>query len=351
MLALKLGLFPKINRVDPAPIASFTTNPSPATGVYPLTVAFTDTSTNEPTSWSWAVVGGTEGVDYVYTVGTSASQNPTIRFDSPGSFTVTLTATNAAGSDESDPETITAEGPPVSGFAEWFYANGLVAGESNPFGIVDGSGDISQWSDLSGNGRHATQATGINQPSLVPNVLNGKKVVRFAGSPETLAITTGLDIFNNKSGATAFMVYKATTSGSAACALYHSNGAVDTSRLFIGKSTGDLTQMSVKRLDADATTTLTGGAITSFKIVSVIMDWANGDGFIYQNGALINSNLALTTSGNTSPTNSLFASIGSSNTTNFFAGDIAEIITYNSTLTALERASIESWLNLKYALY
>lgn len=92
-----------------APIASFTTSPDPATGAAPLTVAFTDTSTNTPTSWSWAVVGGVEGVDYVYTVGTSASQNPTIRFDTPIDYTVTLTATNAAGSDASDPATVTAQ--------------------------------------------------------------------------------------------------------------------------------------------------------------------------------------------------------------------------------------------------
>lgn len=90
-----------------APVSSFTNSPDPATGVYPLTVAFTDTSTNEPTSWSWAVVGGAEGVDYAYTVGSATSQNPTIRFDIPGSYTVTLTATNTAGSEASDPETIT----------------------------------------------------------------------------------------------------------------------------------------------------------------------------------------------------------------------------------------------------
>lgn len=81
------------------PVASFTTSPDPATGEVPLTVSFTDTSTNSPTSWLWSITPGTEGVDFVYTVGSSTSQNPTVRFDTPNNYGVILQATNTAGSD------------------------------------------------------------------------------------------------------------------------------------------------------------------------------------------------------------------------------------------------------------
>ena len=52
-----------------------------------LNVDYTDLSTNNPTSWSWAFPGGTPG--------TSTSQHPqNIVYNTPGSYSVTLIATN-----------------------------------------------------------------------------------------------------------------------------------------------------------------------------------------------------------------------------------------------------------------
>ena len=68
------------------PVPGFTS--SAATGTRPLTVKFTDTSTNSPTSWSWNFGDGN----------TSSSQNPSHIYNSVGTYTVTLTATNLAGS-------------------------------------------------------------------------------------------------------------------------------------------------------------------------------------------------------------------------------------------------------------
>ncbi|HQN90560.1 MAG TPA: PKD domain-containing protein, partial [Methanoregulaceae archaeon] len=62
---------------------------TPTTGSKPLTVQFTDQSTGNPTSWSWTFGDG----------GTSSLQNPSHTYSRKGSFTVTLTATNANGSD------------------------------------------------------------------------------------------------------------------------------------------------------------------------------------------------------------------------------------------------------------
>jgi len=71
---------------DP-PVADF--DGSPTYGDAPLSVGFVDASTNNPTSWSWAFGDG----------GTSAAQNPNHTYTSPGTYTVSLTATNACGSD------------------------------------------------------------------------------------------------------------------------------------------------------------------------------------------------------------------------------------------------------------
>ncbi|QNL20724.1 PKD domain-containing protein [Hyphobacterium sp. CCMP332] len=53
------------------------------------TVAFTDTSSGNPTSWSWDFGDGN----------TSTSQNPSHTYASGGTYTVCLTASNASGSD------------------------------------------------------------------------------------------------------------------------------------------------------------------------------------------------------------------------------------------------------------
>ena len=77
------------------PVADFVasqTNVSPGT-----TVNFTDLTTGVPNSWSWSVSPTT---GWAYAGGTSASsQNPQITFNNVGTYTVTLTASNAQGSD------------------------------------------------------------------------------------------------------------------------------------------------------------------------------------------------------------------------------------------------------------
>ncbi len=60
-------------------------------GPAPLTVNFTDLSSNNPTSWSWIFEGGSPS--------TSSAQNPTVVYNNPGTYEVTLVASNAVGTD------------------------------------------------------------------------------------------------------------------------------------------------------------------------------------------------------------------------------------------------------------
>jgi len=72
------------------PVSNFTA--SPTAGTAPLFVSFTDTSTGSPTSWAWnfSSVSGGEGV--------SNDQNPSHTYEYPGTYNVSLTATNSEGS-------------------------------------------------------------------------------------------------------------------------------------------------------------------------------------------------------------------------------------------------------------
>jgi PKD repeat protein len=69
------------------PVADF--YGSPTSGVAPLEVTFTDQSSGNPTGWNWTFGDG----------GTSTIQNPLHTYTDPGTYTVSLTATNAYGND------------------------------------------------------------------------------------------------------------------------------------------------------------------------------------------------------------------------------------------------------------
>jgi len=64
----------------------------------------------------------------------------------------------------------------IPNLAVWFDANDLASL------TYDGSKNISQVSDKSGNGRHATQGTLLNQPKLVLNTYNGRPAIRGDGT-------------------------------------------------------------------------------------------------------------------------------------------------------------------------
>ncbi|MDO9324722.1 MAG: PKD domain-containing protein, partial [Methanoregula sp.] len=70
------------------PVANFMGTPT--TGTLPLTVKFTDNSTNNPTTWNWSFGDGS--------IVNASVQNPVHTYASPGTYTVSLNATNSGGS-------------------------------------------------------------------------------------------------------------------------------------------------------------------------------------------------------------------------------------------------------------
>lgn len=94
----------------PAPVADFIMNVT--SGEAPLPVQFYDASSGNPTSWNWSFGEGNVSTD----------QNPNFTFVTPGTYNVTLTATNEVGSD-SESKIVLVEGPapytspPVAAFS------------------------------------------------------------------------------------------------------------------------------------------------------------------------------------------------------------------------------------------
>ncbi|HVP96372.1 PEGA domain-containing protein [Methanoregula sp.] len=99
-----------------APVADFSASPTSGNG--PLTVRFTDTSLNNPTMWSWDFGDGSD---------TGTTGSPTHTYTDPGSYTVTLTASNRYGSDTiTQYDIVTVNGQVMSNGA--IYAQSVPAG-------------------------------------------------------------------------------------------------------------------------------------------------------------------------------------------------------------------------------
>lgn len=202
-----------VNPAAPAPVASFGRYPN--FGTVPLTVGFSDQSDNYPTSWNWDFGDGQ----------TSTVQNPTHIYTSIGAFSVSLTVSNAAGTDTETWNNcvvvITAPPLPVANFTSnrtsgspsiiilftdlstgnptsrhWDFGDGETSTAQNPLHIYDsvGSYDVSLLV-TNATGSDSLLRQGYITVELPPaflqlsiaRLLNGDIVLDWEAVPEAIA--------------------------------------------------------------------------------------------------------------------------------------------------------------------
>lgn len=117
-----------------APVANFTADMT--SGCAPLTVQFTDQSTNEPTEWQWTFTGGNPS--------SSTEQNPSVTYDEAGVYDVILEASNNNGSNtKTEQEYIEVLDIPIADFVA--ENNGLQVSFTN---LSQGSGVLTYFWDF-----------------------------------------------------------------------------------------------------------------------------------------------------------------------------------------------------------
>ncbi len=129
-------------------------------------VTFTDSSTGGATSWNWNFGDGN----------TSTSQNPTHIYTTPGSYTVTLIASNGIGCTDTLSQTITVYPKPTANFT----TSPVCIGNSTTFNSTS-SGAITSWHWIFGNGdfslvqnpTYTYDSSGTYNVTLIVTTTNG----------------------------------------------------------------------------------------------------------------------------------------------------------------------------------
>jgi uncharacterized repeat protein (TIGR01451 family) len=226
----------------------------------------------------------------------------------------------------------------VSGLALW-----LDAADSPT--IAQLGGRISRWSDKSGFGNHAVQATSGLQPLYQAAGINGKGAVSFDGADDYLEIPEDASL--DAAHPTLLVVVQPSTAnlGNSPVALAKQpmGGAYQITMDAAG------TPVALVNIDGQTSSTSDMGPVTgSAEVWSVRHDgqtlrmrrnmWAS-------EGSPVAVGSVQTTSG------PLRIGGGDGGSVSALAGSIAEVLLYNRTLSEAELRSLEDYLGWKYGIY
>ena len=224
--------------------------------------------------------------------------------------------------------------------------------------VTQASNAISQVNDKSGSGFHVTAAGGA-QPTYRYGDLNGRNVIRFDGSTDYLS-NVSATLLRNVGGYTTFLVLRtnSNTTRQDALTVQTTNDASGATRATTGVVlvTTGYSRIIGRRLDADGaagmggTTQMTTSGF--FKVTSRV-DFATTTGTIWVGDTQDSTSASFLRSGNTSNTGGgilIGAAPPTSALTNFWNGDIAEAIIFNTALSTTDRLRVSGYLAAKWGV-
>jgi PKD repeat protein len=156
----------------PSPSASFSYSPaSPSTDT---TVSFTDQSSGSPTAWNWNFGDGTG----------STQSNPAKRFNAAGTYTVTLTVSNASGSSQTARSiAVSAVAPPVE--AAFSFSPSSPSTETTVYFTDQSAGSPTAWLWTFGDGTWSSQRSPAKQFSAAGTYTVTLTASNASGSSQT----------------------------------------------------------------------------------------------------------------------------------------------------------------------
>jgi len=219
---------------------------------------------------------------------------------------------------------------------------------------LDGSGNVSDVANqafATGSGYNVTTSGSTARPAWIPSAYNGRATMRFDGINDTLLFSgAGLGFANNIPGATLFMAGKFNLLSAALVLTRWSVNASTADRLYVGIAASNRLQIAARRLDADSSSYRTSGINEdgTFGFFTFWWDLQNASVRIWKNGTVVLGATSFQTSGNSQASNSLQASIASSNSAAYFSGDISREIGFQRALSFAEINAINNSVGAGY---
>ena len=221
--------------------------------------------------------------------------------------------------------------------------------------LVAPDGSIARWEDKSGNARHATQGTVLNRPQRKTAIQNGRDIVRFDGSNDSLAHAA--NFLNGLSGLTIFAVNKWQRNASNNGTLYSYGVTGQFTNDILRGQFGASTRLAQINNGADGSASVTANPPANFVIETMLFDGSQTGNAnrlrIIIDGAAQSPSYSYTVPASTaSPTSPNFA-VGSyfpSPANSFYLGDISEIIVLPYAATTDQRQQVERYLATKWGV-
>lgn len=215
------------------------------------------------------------------------------------------------------------------------------------FNATNGNGGaVGQWTDRSGTGHNANQSGNDTvKPNWFANVLNGNGAIRFNGTTESLSINP-FAFARNKRGFTMYVVAQASNIGGGVSRTLTSS---DTDGYRIAHNG---TNWTIKASDGQGNSAIAGD--TSWHIFGTIFNGnavGNGNRLRFRyDGADQTLSFNMANVGNITSAVTTTFWIGENNDTEYFAGNVAEVIMFTRTLSSGEILGVEQYLKNHWAL-
>jgi hypothetical protein len=212
--------------------------------------------------------------------------------------------------------------------------------------LSDTGNDAAVWSDISGNGRNATQGTPSQQPTIVTNVRNGRQIRRFNGTNQRLDVAT-LDpktifaVVNTTTTSTYRSVFGSRSSDTGPVdAVYFQAGTPTRTATFARATVVD----TIGGSDLIATAGVIGSGVWS--IISGVRTDTSIQAFLNGVGGAVDTTVNALKNTTASVVGAAYYNDAIAD---FWPGDIAEIIIFTTTLSTTDRLNVEAYLRAKWS--
>jgi len=209
-------------------------------------------------------------------------------------------------------------------------------------------GEVGRIEDKSGAGRNFFQATSGNRPTRKTAVQNGLDVLRFDGTSDRMETSQAFSDFVDSTEGTVFVVCKAT-------AVDTNSGTQPSNDVVLTEAGG---AHGFVMLRSDDTAAAFGFGVSPFAYTTASLTYVPGSWKVFSTlhdgtDLAFHINSGSPATGALATRNFMGSSLvlgANNNVSQFFDGDVGEVITYNVALGTADREAVETYLMSKWGI-